>query len=133
MKTDEYKAQGVILFKLSTDGIAYQIFNRDWYTKDRGRYYSESATCKKIVDMMFEDKFTKSIYDLFDGKEFLKNVEDGCIIDYDGHIADIFVDGYVSNLGLATDNLTQGQFLVDADIWIDICNEFVVEVNWANK
>lgn len=108
---EQYKAKGTILFRLGVDGIEYQIYERDW----------------------FESKFTKNIYDLFDGKEFLETVEGGCIIDYDGSIADVFVDGYVSNLGLATDNLTQGKFLVDAEVWKDICDEFKVEVNWANK
>ena len=130
---EQYKAKGAILFRLGIDGIEYQIFDRDWYMEDNGRYFSDPDNCKQIVDMIYEDKFTKNIYDLFDGEKFLENVEDGCIIDYDGSISDVFVDGYVSNLGLATDNLTQGKFLVDAEVWKDICDEFKVEVNWANK
>ena len=130
---EQYNAKGAIVFRLGTDGIEYQIYDRYWHMKDYGRYLSNTDTCKQIVDIIYEDKFTKNIYDLFDGTKFLEMVEDGCLIDNDGSIADVFVDGYVSNLGLATDNLTQGKFLVDAEVWKDICDEFKVEVNWANK
>ena len=30
-------------------------------------------------------------------------------------------------------NVSKARNLVDAEVWIDICNEFKVEVNWANK
>lgn len=108
--TDKYKAKGQIIFRLGSDGIQTQ-----------------------IVNDLYRGNFEKDIYDLFDGKEFLEHVQDGYITDYDGSIATVFVDGYISNLGLATDNLTQGKFLVSAEVWKDICNEFKIEVNWANK
>lgn len=129
----EYKAKGDIYFRLGENGIEYQIYDRDWYLKQESRYFSDPTACEVIVNQKFRWNFTKGIYDLFDGKNFLENVLDGCIMDYDGSISDIFVDGYVSNLGLATDNLTQGKFLVSAEVWSDICDEFKVEVNWANK
>lgn len=119
------KFKGSIEFCLGEDGIEYRVYDRKWYM---GEYKNE-----QIVDMILSDTYTRDIYHLFDGMEFLDNVESKCIMDDDGQIADIFVDGYISNLGLAHNNLTQGMFLVTPSVWEDICDEFKVEVNWANK
>ena len=71
--------------------------------------------------------------DLMDGKKFYEHVDSGCIIDYDGGIGHVFVDGYDSNLGLSHAGLEQGGFLVDGETWLDICDEFTVEVEWCNR
>lgn len=73
------------------------------------------------------------VYDLMSGKKFYENVDSGCLIDYDGHIADVYINGYKSNLGLYHKGICQGDFIVDGDTWLEICEEFNVEVNWANK
>ena len=130
---EQYKAKGHIEFRLGINGIEYQIYDRDYYLKQEKRYIKDDAFCEEVVEHMYRHNFTKNIYDLIDGKEFLESVQGGYFIDYDGTIADIFVDGYISNLGLATDNLTKGKFLVCAEVWSEICDEFKVEVNWANK
>jgi hypothetical protein len=130
---EQYKAKGYIEFCLGANGAQYRIYDRDHYLKQEKRHMHDEAFCQEVVDHMYRHNFTKNIYDLLPGDEFLKEVQAGCITDYDGSIADVFVDGYISNLGLATDNLTQGKFLVDDDIWSEICEVFVVEVNWANK
>lgn len=79
----------------------------------------------------------KNIYDLMDGMEFLTQVKSGCIMDRDGTLANVFVDGYDTNLGLFLTeekaDFTQGGFLVNEYAWKDICSEFDVKVNWANK
>jgi hypothetical protein len=130
---EQYKAKGYIQFCLGIDGIEYRIYDRDYYLKREKGYIKDDAFCEEVVEHIYRHKFTKDIYDLIDGKEFLEAVQGGYFIDYDGTIADIFVDGYISNLGLATDNLTKGDFLVSAEVWSEICDEFKVEVNWANK
>ena len=131
--TDKYKAKGQLLFRLGPDGIEAQVYDRDYYLQREQYYISDKKMCEEMVDQMYRWDFEKDIYNLFDGKEFLKLAQEGSFIDYDGSISTVFVDGYISNLGLATDNLTQGKFLVGAEVWEDICNEFKVEVNWANK
>ena len=133
MDTNKYKAKGTALFRLGPDGIEMSIYDRDNYFKHESQYFSDVNECNAVVDQIYNWQLTKSIYGLFDGKDFLKMVQDGCIIDYDGYIADVFVDGYESNLGLATDNLTSSGFLVSEEIWKDICEEYKVEVNWVNK
>ena len=80
------------------------------------------------------DFYEKKIYgDLMSGKEFYEDVDGGCIIDYDGILGEVFVNGYVSNLGLCHRGLCQGYFIVDGETWLDICEEFDVEVEWCNK
>ena len=71
--------------------------------------------------------------DLMSGKEFYEHVDGTYIIDYDGSMSDVFIDGYRSNLGLHHKGLSQGHFLVDGPTWLDICDEFDVEVEWCNK
>ena len=129
---DKYKAKGQMIFRLGPDGIETQRYDRDYYLQYYAGYFPPNDV-ESIINHKFDTEFTQNIYHLFDGKEFLSHVQDGCITDDDGHIADIFVNGYISNLGLATDNLTQGEFLVSTEVWEDICSEFKVEVNWANK
>lgn len=72
-------------------------------------------------------------YDLIKGLEFLESVRDGGFINYDGSIADIIVDGYVSELGLNCEGICQGYFLVTGDLFEGICKNHEVYVNWANK
>lgn len=129
----QYNAKGCIEFSLGVDGIEYRIYDRDYYLRREKGYIRDNAFCEEVVEHMYRHNFTKDIYDLIDGKKFLENVQEGYFMDYDGTISDIFVDGYISNLGLTTDNLTKGNFLVAADVWSEICDEFKVEVNWANK
>ena len=130
---EQYKANGYIEFSLGKYGIEYRIYNRDYYLKREKGYINDDAWCQEMVEHMYRHNFTKDIYDLIDGKEFLEAVQGCCFTEYDGTISDIFVDGYISNLGLTTNNLTKGKFLVTAELWEEICDEFKVEVNWANK
>ena len=75
----------------------------------------------------------KRIYDLLPGMDFYYAVDHGCFIDYDGTLDCIFVDGYLSNLGLSHKGIHQGEFLVTGDVFKQLCEEHRIEVNWANK
>lgn len=70
---------------------------------------------------------------MMSGKDFYECVDGGGIIDYDGCLGEVYVNGYKSNLGLWHKGLCQGYFMVDGPTWLDICNEFDVEVEWCNK
>lgn len=129
----KYKSKGQMLFRLSTDGIQTQVFDKKYYIDEYLQFTSNTEMCSEMVAGLYNSTFTYPIYALFDGKEFLDDVKSGCIMDYDGSIAQVFVDGYTANLGLATDNLTSGGFLVDEEVWLEICDNYKVEVNWANK
>lgn len=114
MKKNTYNVKGDMIFMYSNkDGLI--IKTRD-YKEDWEKFYA-----------------TKTIYSLMSGKVFIDSVDSGCITDYDGDIANVFIDGYNSNLGLHHKGLSDGRFLVDKDTFLDICKNHKVEVNWANK
>ena len=123
---DKYKSNGRLDVVATVDNIKVCIRDKEWYRKDWGH----DAT----FEMFWKDHFDKSIYDLMSGEEFLKMVQEGYLTNYDGSVATVFVDGYISNLGLYTDDgFMSGDFLVDEELWLQICDNYKVEVNWANK
>lgn len=73
------------------------------------------------------------IGDLMTGEEFFDHVDDRCIMDYDGIMAYVWADGYITNLGLCHAGLCQGRFLVTGDMWLDICSRYDIVVEWCNK
>lgn len=130
---ETYNSKGRRLFRYGRDGIEVQTYDYNYYLNYQHKYHKDLDMCHKLVKMKYEYDFNFDVYDLFNGKKFLELVKSGCITDYDGHVANVFIDGFDSNLGLATDNLTSSGFLVDEEVWLDLCNECKVEVNWANK
>ena len=75
----------------------------------------------------------EAIGDLMSGEEFYHSVNEGCIIDYDGTMSHVWADGYITNLGLCHGGLCQGGFLVDGDMWSDICRRYDIIVEWCNR
>lgn len=131
MSKTTYLSKGEIWFRLSKDGIETQIFDKEYYLNYWKKITPSNA--KNVVEYKYNTEFTHRIYHLLSGEEFLNYVKEGYFIDSDGCIGDVFVNGYVSNLGLFTDNLSGGPFLVDENMWLDICKKYKVEVNWINK
>ena len=109
----KYTPKGTMIFMCSGEGIKYSIEDYEPYMLD----FYEQTICGDIMS----------------GKEFYEYVDWGGIIDYDGILGEVFVNGYKSNLGLCHKGLCQGGFIVDGDTWLDICEEFNVEVEWCNK
>lgn len=126
MEEDKFQAKGQIIFRYTNDGIQSKIYDRDYYLK----HHDNNA---EYVDFIYDSHFNRSTYDLMTGKNFYKDVDNTSLIDYDGSIADVFVDGYLSNLGLAYKGMCQGDFLVDGEVWLELCDEYDIKVNWANK
>ena len=121
-----YEAKGTLDFVAAIDDIKVATRDKEWYRK--------SWDAHNLFEFMWEDRFVKNTYDLMSGKEFLKAVKSGGITNYDGYVAQVFVDGYLSNLGLYTEEGFQcGDFTVDEELWLQICDNYKVEVNWANK
>ena len=110
---DKYITKGKIYFKHNQGDLDYLIVDHSEY----------------ISDISKED----NVYDLMEGVVFYSHVDCGGIINYDGTLSGIYIDGYRSNLGLSHKGLSQGQFMVDGETFLDICKEHKVEVNWANK
>jgi len=132
-----YKAKGDIFFVYVSDedscGIGCVTKDIEDMIKEYTKHCPNDKDFEKVVREDIEDRYTYDDYDLMSGIDFLESVLSGSITDYDGCISQIFVDGYKSNLGLCTDNLIDGEFLVDEFTFRDICSEHDVKVNWANK
>lgn len=70
-----------------------------------------------------------AIFNLTDGETFLHDVRIGKI-NNDDALIDVIVDGYLSNLGLSESGFNQGRFLVDGDLFEDLCQDYNILVNW---
>lgn len=126
MDREVYKTKGRLDFVATLDDIKVAIRDKEWYREEWG--------FSSVFEKMWEDYCTGNVYDLYSGEQFLDLVKAKCIMNYDGHVSDVFVDGYRSNLGLYTENGFEcGGFQVDEELWLQICDNYKVEVNWANK
>jgi len=103
-------------------------FLKNGYIEIDIREYTEED---KLFKNMYPTEYT--IYDLMSGEEFADNVECGGFIDYDGSIAQIFVDDYKSNLGIWDKGIHQGKFCIGLYDFRKLCEDYKVEVNWANR
>ena len=102
-----YKAKGYITCLQCSDeetaGLGCIIRTIDDLVEEAG--WDSSKESKKIYRQMFTDDLTRGTYHLMSGENFLEAVLSGGFTDYDGSIAYVYVDGFDSNLGLATNNL----------------------------
>lgn len=90
----------------------------------------------KVGEEIYYD-YIKKINDYY-GREIIDKyapdyVDGGFFIDYDGSLTEVFVDGYLSNLGLQHRGIRQGQFLATKEFWENLMKTNKIEVNWANK
>lgn len=125
-------AKGNLYFFYDTDGINYYTNSIDdimrRYEKTYKNYLKNS-----YIEKICKQKYTYEDCDIMSGIDFLQDVKNNCFSDYDGYIEHVFVDGYKSNLGLLTDNLQSGDFLVTEDVWEKLCVEHDIQVSWCNK
>lgn len=123
-----FESLGDITFIYAKNGLEYlkqtveEICNDGFYKDD-----------EDFIQFYREQYYQDWIAEIMKGEEFLKCVEDGCFVDYDGTLSKIYVDGYKSNLGLSHKGITQGKFLVDGEVFKNLCKEHHVLVDWANK
>lgn len=132
----QYKAKGILNFVMTGDenscGYGMWIKSIDDIIQEATKYHNDKKF-KEIVTEDINERYTFTDYGIMSGLEFLENVLSDGIMNYDGHIAEVFVDGYKSNLGLFANGFYDGEFLVDEYTFREICKEHTVEVNWANK
>lgn len=124
--------KGFMTFRLGPAGLESQTTTIDDMVKD-----FTNSTDQNFIDVLVEgivkNKLTVQEYSIMSGIEFLDAVNSTCIIDDDGSLSEVLVDGFISNLGLSHKNFSQGDFLVTYDVWRSICSNHDVVVNWANK
>lgn len=110
----KYKAKGVINFTFNGSNVIME--QRDFTVAEKDLGWDEFP-----------------IYALMSGEEFLNDVDAGFFIDYDGTLAEVFVDGCLSNLGFNHQGIRQGHFLATKEFWESLMKTNKIEVNWANK
>ena len=125
ISSKKFNDKGTMLFVLNGN---FDLLTATKNVEDELEKYSD-----EVKKEFYERYHTHEIYDMYSGKEFIEMVENGCIIDNDGTLVNVFVDGYNSNLGLYNNNFHQGEFLVTKDMFLCVCKEYDVLVNWANK
>ena len=119
---EEYQAQ-----KKTIKGEVY-FFLKNGYIETFYKEYTEEQ--KSYVNLY---RTEIEVEDLIDGETFAEYVEDGCFIDYDGSISQIFVDDYKSNLGIWDKGIHQGEFCIGLYDFKRLCNQYKIEVDWVNK
>jgi len=119
---EEYQTQ-----KKTIKGEVY-FFLKNGYIET---FYKEYTEKQKSYVNLYRTEI--EVEDLIDGETFAEYVEDGCFIDYDGSISQIFVDDYKSNLGIWDKGIHQGEFCVGLYDFRRLCNQYKIEVDWVNK
>lgn len=126
-----FKAKGYCEFFSTQYGINIEFFDEDYY-RNKFNNLDESKINYYLNDF-YEREFTHMIFDKINGLDFLQSVQDGGFIDYDGTLCNIYVNGYISNLGLKEKGINQGKFKVTGEVFEDLCKSYDIWVNWANK
>ena len=123
--------KGFMIFRLGPAGLESKTITADDMVQEFDT--TDSNVLDLLIDGVVKNKLTIQEYSLMSGSAFLSSVDSTCIIDDDGLLSEVLVDGFISNLGLSHKHFSQGDFLVTYDVWKDICSNHDVVVNWANK
>ena len=124
--------KGFMIFRLGPAGLENKTITVYDMAEDFANI-SDSNMLDSLIGGLVKNRLTIQEYSLMSGSEFLSSVDSTCIIDDDGLLSEVLVDGFISNLGLSHKGFSQGEFLVTYDVWKNICNNHDVVVNWANK
>lgn len=119
------QAKGYITYRLSKTGMEQNIKTVDDIIEELGSF---EELRQSVIDSL-----NKEDCDLYSGKAFLEMVKSGGITDDDGSLCCVYVDGFISNLGLSDGNFNKGSFMVTAEVWEEICSKYAVVVDWSNK
>lgn len=123
MKKMLYRANGTMDFAYGKNGILCTL------TLDIKDIAKMNAASEENV----REYYTFQVGDLYEGKEFLRMIREKGIMNSDGELIRIFVGGYLTNLGIASNDFYQGNFLIMEDVFEELCEEHDILVEWANK
>ena len=124
--------KGFMIFRLGPAGLETETITVDDMAEDFANI-ADSNMLDSLIGGLVKNRLTIQEYSLMSGSEFLSSVDSTCIIDDDGLLSEVLVNGFISNLGLSHKGFSQGEFLVTYDVWKNICSNHDVVVNWANK
>lgn len=129
-----FESKGIATFYFGKNGIEVAFKDKE---KDELADFLRSQLPLEITEdaikTELDNKYKYELYDLMDGKEFIEDIKNKCLMDYDGFVVNVFVNGYESNLGLHHSTLNIDGFKVTLEKFEEMCNTYDIKVNWANK
>ena len=130
MPEEKFKSKGTITFFINDEG---DISFMQTTVAQLAKEICNSPVKEDYINFLQDSMFSHTKYDIISIKDFIDCIECGGITNYDGEIANIFVDGYKSNLGLCMNGFIDGSFLVSKTIIKELASSHEIIVNWANK
>ena len=127
LKDNRVKTLGERLYRYTEDGLEYQ----DITVEDSLKDYEGLS-----FDVLEPLRSKLSIIDtthLMRGSDFAHDVDAGCLIDYDGYVKNVFINGFKTNISLSHNGLSNDRFGVNKYIWDNLCRNNEVYVDWINK
>ena len=128
-------AKGIITYACGLESLNYKVTEQEKLIKSILEIIPDGLdiNINEYMDNMLKSLCGYEEYHIIDGKDFLEEVKSNCLTTYDGYISEVLVDGYITNLGLAYNSFESGKFLLAEDIWLDMCKDHDIKVNWVNK
>lgn len=127
LNDNNVKTLGERLYRYTEDGIEYQDITVEDLLKD---YEGLS------FDVLEPLRSKLSIIDtthLMNGSDFAHDVDAGCLIDYDGYVKNVFINGFKTNIRLSHNGISTDRFGVNKYIWNNLCRDNEIYVDWINK
>lgn len=86
----------------------------------------------KVLNGCIDRMYQYEVYNISDGIEFFQMIEEGRISNENVILHNVFIYNYNTNLGLVHKGFCQGDLLVCGEIWLDLCTQADIRVNWES-
>lgn len=122
---------GLMIYYATKAGLSYYKFDKVGIEDILEKHFSDdNGYDKEFRQCICERAFAYGIAgQIIDGKTFVNGVEDGKYAN--GHSETIFVNGYLTNLEIADISPSQKKFLIDMDLFKQLCDENEVKIDWV--
>lgn len=92
----------------------------------------DDDTIHIVETVKSESPYSIEVKSLFGGLDFIRLVQCQKLLENQGRIVDVIVDGRKTNLGFSNGvHFAGGSFLVNAAYWYKLCRKHDVYVNWS--
>lgn len=127
LRGNNFKTLWERLYKYTESGLEYQNITLEDSLKD---YKSLSS---EVLEPLRSKLSIIDTTHLMNGSDFAHDVDAGCLIDYDGYVKNVFINGFKTNIRLSHNGLSTDRFGVNKYIWDNLCRNNEVYVDWINK
>lgn len=126
------KTNGRMIFFATLTGIGYYVTSQeDTKNTIELKFSDELGYSQGFRDSLIESVMNVDIKGtIISGKNFADGIKNNTYTNANGKMVCIFIDDYLTNLGIVGDKFLQGKFLVNENYFRNICNSHKVEVNW---